>query len=182
MNQTCSSCAFGHHALVRAALVAGCLMLPMFAQAQPAGQLVGLFIQGCLPFAGNPPDLRAWAAQHGLAKAPEAIAKAFLHNTPGEVFDGSTPDAKLALVSSDSGLCSVAIDQATQADVTQALEAGLQKAGLRYRLVIERDDKTDPAIHNREYLAAKDNKGWRILEATVSGEAGGRAMLTAGPE
>ncbi|HQT77498.1 MAG TPA: hypothetical protein PLD10_10650 [Rhodopila sp.] len=159
-----------------------CLILPVSAHAQPAAQLVGLFIQGCVPFVGNPPDLRAWAAQHGLPKAPEAVGSAFLHNTPGVVFDGSTPDTKLALISSDGGLCSVATDQATQAAVTQALEAGLQQAGLRFRLVIERDDKNTPSIHDREYLATKDGKGWRILEATVKGDAGGQAMLTAGPE
>jgi hypothetical protein len=135
-----------------------------------------------MEFAGNPPDLRAWAKKNGLVEAPEAIRHAFLHNASGEVFDGSTPDTKLALISADSGLCSVATDQVRGDAVTAALEAGLQQAGLRFRLVVQRDDKVNPKIHEREYLAAKDGRGWRILEATVEDDAGGEAMLTAGPE
>jgi hypothetical protein len=151
-------------------------------RAQPAAQLAGLFIQGCLPFVGNPSALRSWAQQQGLPEAPASVRSAFLHNAPGQVFDGSAPDTKLALISSDSGLCAVATNRAVLNDVTQALEAGLQQAGLRFRLVIERDDKNLPAIHNREYLAAKDGKGWRILESADKDPAGGSAMLTAGPE
>ena len=49
-------------------------------------------------------------------------------------------------------------------------------------MVIERDDAHVSSIHDREYLAAKDKRGWRVLAATVKGEAGGEAMLTAAPE
>ena len=38
------------------------------------------------------------------------------------------------------------------------------------------------AIHDREYLAAQDKLGWRILAAVVKGDQGGEAMLTAAPE
>ena len=167
---------------MRIALVLAALTLPAAAQAQPVAQLVGLFIQGCVAFAGNAPDLREWANRNGLPQAPDPVRRAFLHNTSGQVFDGSTPDAKLALISADNGLCSVATDHASQAEVIQALEAGLQQAGLRFKLVIERNDKTIPLIHDQEYLATKDGKGWRILAATTEGETGGQAMLTAGPE
>ena len=37
-------------------------------------------------------------------------------------------------------------------------------------------------IHDREYLVAKDKRGWRVLAATVKDDKGGEAMLTAGPE
>ena len=56
------------------------------------------------------------------------------------------------------------------------------KPGLTFRLVIERDDKQISAIHDREYLAAKDKHSWRVLEATVKDDQGGEAMLTAAPE
>ena len=69
-----------------------------------------------------------------------------------------------------------------QPQVTSALETGLREAGLTFRLVIERDDKQISAIHDREYLAAKDKDSWRILEATVKDDQGGEAMLTAAPE
>ena len=65
--------------------------------------------------------------------------------------------------------------------VVDALEAGLTKAGLAFRLVIQRDDKNVPAIHDREYLAAKGKTGWRVLMAAVK-DAEGEGMLTAGAE
>ena len=63
-----------------------------------------------------------------------------------------------------------------------ALEAGLHRAGLAFRLVIERDDARISAIHDREYLATKNKRGWRILAATVKDDKGGEAMLTGAPE
>jgi hypothetical protein len=117
-----------------------------------------------------------------LPPAQEQAREAFLHGAPGQVFDASTPQTKLVLVSSDDGLCSAVTDKSTEQQVTTALEAGLHRAGLAFRLVIERDDQTIKAIHDREYLVAKDKRGWRVLAATVKGEQGGEAMLTAAPE
>ena len=148
----------------------------------PPEELVGLFIQGCLPFAGNPAALRAWAKHTGLPPVPEQARSAFLHGAPGQAFDGSAAEVKLVLVSSDDGICSAVTDQATQQAVTDALEAGFRQAGLAFRLVIERDDAQVSEIHDREYLAAKDKRAWRILAATVKGDKGGEAMLTAAPE
>ena len=56
------------------------------------------------------------------------------------------------------------------------------RPGWGFRLVIERDDAQVDAIHHREYLAAKGKRGWRVLAATVKGDKGGEAMLTAAPE
>jgi hypothetical protein len=144
--------------------------------------LVGLFIQGCMPFAGNPAALRDWAARTGVPAVPEQARVAFLHGAPGQVFDGSTPDGKLVLVSSDDGICSVATDMAVQKAAADALEAAFRQAGVAFRLAIERDDRHIPNIHDREYLATKDGRGWRILLATVKDDKGGEAMLTAAPE
>jgi hypothetical protein len=163
-------------------LFAACLLAPLSAHAGAPEELVGLFIQGCLPFAGNAPALRDWAQRTGLSPVPEPARAAFLHGAPGQAFDASAAEAKLVLVSSDDGICSAVTNQATQPHVTEALEAGLHQAGLTFRLVIERDDKQVKAIHDREYLAAKDKLGWRILASTVQGDQGGEAMLTAAPE
>jgi hypothetical protein len=152
------------------------------AHAEAPQQLIGLFIQGCLPFAGNAPALREWANRTGLPPVPEQARAAFLHGAPGQVFDGSAASAKLVLVSSDDGICSAVTDQATQNEVADALEAGFRQAGLRFRRVIDRDDAHVSSIHDSEYLAAKDKQGWRILAATVKGDKGGEAMLTAAPE
>jgi hypothetical protein len=165
-------------------LAAGLLPFAASAAARAGGpeELVGLFIQGCLPFAGNASALRDWAKQTGLSPVPEQARVAFLHGAPGQAFDGSASEVKLVLVSSDDGICSAVTDKATQPAVADALEAGFREAGLAFRLVIERDDKQVDAIHDREYLAAKDKRGWRVLAATVKGDKGGEAMLTAAPE
>jgi hypothetical protein len=148
----------------------------------PRDQLAGLFIQGCLPFTGDPGGLRSWAAGRQLQPLPEAATKAFLLKAPGRAFDASAENAKLVLASSDDGICSAITDKATSADVAQALEAGLKQAGAAFRLAIERDDTGDHAIHYREYLATRNGRSWRILAATVNDPAGGRAMLTGAPE
>lgn len=163
-------------------MLAACLLAPLTARAGAPEELVGLFIQGCLPFAGHASALRDWAQRIGLPPVPEQARAAFLHGAPGQVFDASAAEAKLVLVSSDDGICSAVTNQATQPQVTEALETGLRLAGLNFRLVIERDDKQVSEIHDREYLAAKDKQGWRILAATVKGDQGGEAMLTAAPE
>jgi hypothetical protein len=157
-------------------------MAPGVAHAGAADELVGLFIQGCLPFAGNASALRDWAKRTGLPAVAEPARAAFLHGAPGQAFDASAAEAKLVLVSSDDGICSTVTDQATRQAVGDALEAGFRQAGLNFRLVIERDDAKVGAIHDREYLAAKDGRGWRILAATVKDDRGGEAMLTGAPK
>jgi hypothetical protein len=168
--------------LPAAALFAASLLAPFAAHAGAPEELVGLFIQGCLPFVGNAPALRDWAQRTGLPAVPEPARAAFLHGAPGQAFDASAAEVKLVLVSSDDGICSAVTDRATQPLVTNVLEASLHEAGLAFRLVIERDDKQVNAIHDREYLAAKGKQGWRILASTVKGDQGGEAMLTAAPE
>jgi hypothetical protein len=159
-----------------------CLLAPWAARADPPDELAGLFVQGCMPFVGNPRALREWAGRIGLPPVPEQAQAAFLHGAPGKAYDASAAGTKLVLVSSDDGLCSAVTDHAAEAPVTAAVEAAFRQAGLKFRLVIERDDAKVGAIHDREYLVAKDKQGWRVLAATVKGEAGGEAMLTAAPE
>ncbi len=144
-------------------------------------QMVGLFVQGCMPFAGDAAALRDWAARLKLPALPDKVAAAFLHGAPGAVFDGSNTSGKFVLVSSDDGLCSVVTDQVTEPALRDALEAGLTQAGLTFRLVVQRDDKTEATIHDREYLAAKGKTGWRVLMAAVK-DGAGQGMLTAGVE
>ena len=152
------------------------------AHAAEPNQLAGLFVQGCMAFAGNPPAVRAWAAANNLPALPEPPTKAFLHGAPGRAFDASMPGTKLALVSSDDGICSAVTDKATTQATADGLEAALTQAGVTFRLAIDRDDSRDKALHFREYLATRNGRSWRILAATVHDPAGGQAMLTAAPE
>jgi hypothetical protein len=118
--------------LLATGLLASSLVAPTAAHAGAPEELVGLFIQGCLPFAGNAAALRDWARKIGLQPVPEQARAAFLHGAPGQAFDGSEAGVKLVLVSSDDGLCSAATDQATEQAVNDALEAGFRQAGLAF--------------------------------------------------
>lgn len=148
----------------------------------PEPEFIGLFVQGCMNYAGEVAALRAWASRTGLPAVPEPARAAFLHGAPGQAFDGSSDRGKFVLVSSDDGLCSVVAEHGTQQPAIDALEAGLRQAGVAFRFVIERDDAAVPVIHDREYLGTRNGRGWRILLATVKGDGGGQAMLTAAPE
>jgi hypothetical protein len=152
------------------------------ALAGPAEELSGLFLQSCLPNAGQPAPLRQWAARLKLPEVPDPARAAFLHGAPGTVFDASNPVGKFVLVSSDDGICSVITDRAGDQETAKGLEHALAEAGARFRLVAERDDKLNPKLHHREYLAARGNRAWKILAATVREDTAGQAMLTAAPE
>ncbi len=164
------------------ALISLAWTFPALAASGAAPQFTGLFMQSCLSFAGNPADLRAWASRTGLPAVPEPGRRAFLHGAPGQAFDGSSDAGKFVIVSADDGLCSVVAEQAVQQAAIDALEGDLRQAGIAFRLVIERDDPAIPAIHDREYLATRNGRSWRILLATVKGDKAGQAMLTTAPE
>jgi hypothetical protein len=156
------------------------LLTTATAAAEP--QFAGLFMQSCLPYAGDPAGLRAWASRIGLPKVPDAARDAFLHGVPGQAFDATSDAGKFVVLSSDDGICSIVTDQAAQQPAIDGLETDLRQSGIAFRLVIERDDATIQAIHDREYLATRNGRSWRILLATVKDANGGQAMLTAAPE
>jgi hypothetical protein len=139
-------------------------------------------MQSCIPFAGDAGGLRAWAARAKLPTVPDPASKIFRQGAPGVVFDASLPPEKFVLVSSDDGLCATITNQADGSALVRAVETDLKLAGVAFRLAIERDDPHQTQIHNREYLATKNGRGWRILVATVKDPKGGQAMLTAAPE
>jgi hypothetical protein len=155
-------------------------LIPATASAGPAEELSGLFLQACLSYAGRPAALRQWAASKTLPVVPDPARAAFLGGAPGQVFDASNNAGKFALLSSDDGICGVVTDRAGDLDVARALQQALSDAGVKYRLVNEQDDKLNPKLHHREYLAARPPRAWRLLSSTVHDF--GQAMLTAAPE
>jgi hypothetical protein len=158
------------------------VLAPVTAFAGPAEELSALFLQSCMPYAGHPAALRRWADGMKLPAVPDPAAATFLNGAPGKVFDASSQGGKFVLLSSDDGICAVVTDQAGDAETAQALESALNDSGVKFRLVIERDDKPNPKLHHREYLATRNGLSWRILAATVRDTAPGQAMLTAAPE
>lgn len=141
-----------------------------------------MFVRGCLPFTGDPAALRAWAGGMRLKPAPEPARAAFLNGHAGVVFDASSQAAKLVLVSLDDGSCQTVTNLAADHAVARGLEAALGEIHARSRMVVERADPVNPALHHREYVAAVGGRAWRILAATVTDSPEGQAMLTAAPE
>ena len=156
-------------------------MFPMTCFAGSADELAGLFEQSCIPYAGRPESLRHWAGRAKLPEVPDPARSGFLNGAPGKVFDASNDTGKFALLSSDDGICAVVTDHAGELDTVKALEKTLNDQGIRFQLVAERDDKLNPKLHHREYLAAGPAGRWRILAATVRDSVSGQAMLTAAP-
>ena len=135
-----------------------------------------------MTYAGRPAALRQWATRTRLPEVPDPARAKFLNGAPGKVFDASNATGKFALLSSDDGICAAVTDQAGDQETARELERALTDAGVRFRLVVERDDKLNTQLHHREYLAARNGRAWRILVATVRGSTSGQAMLTAAPE
>ncbi|MGD0431291.1 MAG: hypothetical protein ABSA58_09380 [Acetobacteraceae bacterium] len=158
------------------------LLVPVTAGAGPEEDLAALFMRSCMVYAGAPDALRQWAAQMKLPEVPDPARAAFLNGAPGKVFDASSDVGKFALLSSNDGICAVVTDHAGDQETARELERALTEAGVRFRLVIERDDKPNPKLHHREYLAARKGSAWRLLAATVRDNSPGQAMLTAAPE
>ena len=154
----------------------------MAAFAGPEEELSGLFLQSCIPHAGKPAALRQWAARAKLPEVPDPARAKFLNGAPGKVFDASNAAGKFALLSSDDGICAVVTDRAGDLETARALRQALTDAGMKFHLVIERDDKPNPKLHHREYVATRSGRTWRILAATVRDSVPGQAMLTAAPE
>jgi hypothetical protein len=158
------------------------VLIPVTVSTGPADELSALFLRSCLPYAGDPAALRQWAKSLKLPELSDPARAAFLAGAPGKVFDASNAAGKFALLSSDDGICAAVTDHAGDREIARGLERALTDAGVKFRLVIERDDKLNPKLHHREYLAARRGQAWRILAATVRDDAPGQAMLTAAPE
>jgi hypothetical protein len=163
-------------------------MLLVFAQtahaATPdnAAQLAGLFMQSCLPFAGDRVGLRNWAHQLNLAELPEQARAAFLHGAPGNVFDASNPTGKFVVISEDAGGCAVLAANASGPAVVKALEDDLRQASIGFAPGPDAPDPQVKQLQHREYAASLGTRKWRIVASTVRDQQGGRAMLTANPD
>jgi len=147
-----------------------------------AAQIVGLFMQSCVRFAGDPVGLRAWAVHDGGMRAlPSEGQQAFLYGLPGEVFDASTKEGKLVLISESSGACSAMAESASGTEVVKGLEQAMQLSHINFTMTHEDDDKSENILHHREYTASQGKREWDMLVSTVKGAAPGEVMLTTSP-
>jgi hypothetical protein len=146
-----------------------------------AGQVVGLFMQTCVTYVGNPDGLRKWAQQNGLQPMPADEQQKFLYGLPGKVFDASTRNDKIVLISEDGGSCSALAESANGPAVIEALERAMHSLHVTFTVTLDSEDTQEKALHHREYAAAQGTHQWQMLVSIVKGVARGEVMLTANP-
>lgn len=130
-----------------------------------APQVVGLFEQACLRFAGNVSGLRSWIATHHLPPVPVTQAAAFLGHLPGLAFGASTATGKHALVSYDDGACQVIALSDNLSAVEQALIAMLHTAGVSLSPIVQRS-KPDGSATQKIFSASASERRWTISITT----------------
>jgi hypothetical protein len=148
------------------------------AAADSAAQVVGLFVQSCVRFAGDPSGLRAWAPKAGMQPLPAQGQQAFLYGLPGVVFDASTKSDKLVVISENEGACSAMSESASGPLVVKTLEQVLQQAHIDFTMTHEDDDQQEKTLHHLEYTASQGDRHWQMLISVVKGTAPGEVMLT----
>lgn len=151
------------------------------ASSDAATQIVGLFMQGCVRYAGDVAALRDWAVRAGMQPLPAPGQQAFLQGVPGEVFDASTKQDKLVLISDDAGACSSAVESASGPEVVNALEQAMQVSHIDFKMTHEEDDTQVKVLHHRTYAASAGDRQWGVLVSTVKDAASGEVMLTVLP-
>lgn len=144
-------------------------------------QVVGLFMQSCMRFVGDASGLRQWAVRSGLQPLPDQAQQDFLYGLPGEVFDASTKDGKLVLISENGGSCSAMAEAANGHDVVTVLERVMHLDHIDFTMTHEDDDSAERVLHHREYTASEGTRQWQMLVSTVRGTATGEVMLTTNP-
>jgi hypothetical protein len=149
--------------------------------ADTAAQVVGLFMQSCVRFAADVAGLRKWALEAGMQLLPLQGQQAFLYGLPGQVFDASTKQDKLVLISEDAGACSTTAESASGPEVVKTLEQALQLSHIDFKMSKEDDDKQEKLLRHREYTASLGNRKWDMLVSTVKGADHGEVMLTTSP-
>jgi len=135
--------------------------------AAAAEQAAWLFARACLPGAGQPDGLRAWAGRARMPRLPAWAVVGFAGpGRPAQVFDAGTPAGKMVLVSANDGACQVVMQRATQQAAEAALARVLGRLGVTLTPVLAKPDRGD-AVALRLYRAAATRHGWLLSVASV---------------
>jgi hypothetical protein len=139
-----------------------------------AVQAVDLFQHTCLPFAGLPADLRAWAVSRNLPAVPTETA-APLMGGPGQAFRATTPIARMVLISNDSGACRIIMEHADKANVDQALLDYFDSIGSPAAKV---DERISPDSQTRQtlWMVSFRKRSW-LISTTSHAQAAAPGQL-----
>lgn len=91
-----------------------------------AAQMIGLFTQTCVQFAGRPEALRDFLGKRGVPELNEAGKAIFLRERKGVGFDASNKVTRLALVSENNGTCTAFMGEGSNADIVPQLHSFLK--------------------------------------------------------
>jgi hypothetical protein len=142
--------------------------------ASDPGQVVGLFVDACLRYAGEPQALRAWIATYHLPQLPDDQASIFLGGRAGQAFGASTASGKHALDSFDDGACEVVVQADDPATVQAILLAKLAGLGVS---MSPAGTQSQPDGSSTQYLykATLNSRRWVISLTAKPPEAPGMA-------
>jgi hypothetical protein len=152
------------------------------ARADQPAQMVGLFMQSCVRFAGDTAGLRRWATDTGIKPLPPGGQAAFLQNQRGIAYDATNAEGKFVVASGEAGSCFVVAERADTARLTSDLEQALQQAGLTFTVGAETVDPADKTLLHREFRIRKAGHAWRIVLSTGRADSGAHPMLAIAPE
>jgi hypothetical protein len=175
--------------LVPALLVAVTLGTPALAQPAPsqsdaaavngADQVVGLFGAACLQFAGDAAATRQFLSSQHAPPMPAAARDAFLAGRPGQVFDTSYQNVKLALVSLDDGACEAVVEQANPTEVLATLQQAASENHVPLTPLGTQADKKRQGVQHAAYSLTVGAKTMHVLVSTAA--APPQAVLTLVP-
>jgi len=146
-----------------------------------AAEVVGLLMETCVHFAGDPAGLRSWLAQQGAPEIPPEGRAMFLGKRTGKAYDASEENLRLALVSADDGSCSAYAEFADPALTAKYLEEALRQSKDAFTTQGDQADQQDPSLQHRDYRVTIGSKPWLILLTTTTGQGKIQAALTMRP-
>ena len=130
------------------------------ADSDPA-QVVGLFVQTCVKFAGYPRGLQQWVAAHHLPQLSGNQAAVFLGMAPGEAFAANTKSGEHVLDLFSNGLCGVIAKSDKEEDVYNMLLSSFTKHHLSVKQVDANSHLNVSSITHRLNLSSK-TRSWTI--------------------
>ena len=161
-----------------------CLTAQPARAADQAREVVGLFVQSCLKYVGQPTELLDWIkATPQLRQFPAREAEAFLEGKRGDVWSAENDAGLFALVVFADDTCSVFAQQASADQVSLVFEDYVRRKGLPLNKI---GDK-------REYVRGIDERveTWRtsggdfpyevVVMTSKSPRADAQAVLTTHP-
>jgi hypothetical protein len=173
--------------LYAALLAAATCAAPAMAQPSQSGaaavngadQVVGLFGAACLQFAGDAAATRQFLTSQHAPAMPPAARDAFLAGRPGQVFDTSYQNVKLALVSLDDGTCEAVVEQASPAEVLSTLQQAATENHVPLTPLGTQADRKRAGVQHAAFSLMADAKTMHVLVSTA--DAAPQAVLTLVP-